>query len=79
MCRPVSASAAPLQQQHGHHPQPSLRHSLPPHEVQLWSHQRKCSRGPRIKSQCKALVEEKCALLQLTSALCEGNNGHVDG
>ena len=74
VCRLVSASSAPLQQQHGHHPQPSLRHALPPHEVQLWSHQRECSRGPRIKSQCKALVVEKCALLQLTSALCEGNS-----
>lgn len=76
MCGPLSESAASLQQQHGHHPEPSLCHSLPPHEVQLWSHQCKHSGPPRInrENQCQALVEEKCALLQLTSVPCEGNN-----
>lgn len=43
MCGPVSACAAPLQQQHGHHPEPSLCHPLPPHEIQFWSHQCKSS------------------------------------
>lgn len=43
VCRPVSASAAPLQQQHGHYPEPSLCHPLPPHEIQFWSHQCKSS------------------------------------
>lgn len=43
MCGPVSASAASLQQQHGRHPEPSLCHPLPPHEIQFWSHQCKSS------------------------------------
>lgn len=43
MCGPVSASLTPLQQQRGQHPEPSLCHPLPPHEVQLWSHQCKSS------------------------------------
>lgn len=43
VCGPVSASAAPLQQQHGRHPEPSLCHPLPPHEIQFWSHQCKSS------------------------------------
>lgn len=73
---PVSASAASLRQQHGRRPEPSLRHSLPPHEVQLWSHQRKRPGRPRIsrESQCEALGEEECVLLQLTSATWEGNS-----
>lgn len=79
VCRPVSASAAPLQQRHGHHPQPSLRHSLPPHEVQLWSHQRKCSRGPRIKSQCKALWRKSVRYCSWLLPSVKGTIAHVDG